>query len=189
MHGRVVTSLNIDAFGGQIDSNVWVPYTGVLTLLSGFKTTHQKDGVVTDGNWQDVTRAVYERIKPLIHAWAAEERQNTMSEREIRNEYARRLRLTPPGADSQPQAKIEFPVSASGGFIDILYFSDIEDVFQAYYYVCMCDKANKTFGRLIAKSFTAGAEETAREIKKRHNVTIELRTLKDEALDNIVAPA
>lgn len=206
MHGRIVTSLNIDAFGGQIDSNVWVPYTGVLTLLSGFKTTHQKDGVVSDGNWQEVTRAVYDRIKPLIHSWAAEERQNTLSERDIRNEYARRLRLPPPNSDKQPQAKTEFPVTSSGGFIDILYFSDVDDelgtviemkpdeaigldVFQAYYYVFMCDKANKTYGRLIAKSFTDGAQETAREIKKRHDVTIELRTLKDEALDNIVASA
>jgi hypothetical protein len=203
MHGKVIATLGIDAFSGNAQSNMWVPYTGTITLISGFSTTHEKNGIWDDGNWQAARAKIYEIIQPLIASWANKHDKDALTEKQISDEYARRLAIRAPGASTNPSAEREYPVGGAGGYIDILYFTDkaekqglvIElkaeeadglDAFQTLYYMFMCDAANKTNGRLVARSFSTGAHMTVKKIQQEMGVNIELRTLEDEALDTIL---
>ena len=202
MHGKVITSLDIAAFGGNNSSNTYVPYTGVLTLVNGFSTTHEKNGIVDNGNWQELRARVYERIQPLITAWAQDtNKDNVELEKVYRDRYADRLRTPPPGSGKNPVVHTEYPVEGSGGRADVFYFADAsdtagcviemkpdtadgKDVMQTFGYIFMSTTANKKYGQLIAEDFSTGARETARRVKNDLGVEIVLYTLRELKLDS-----
>lgn len=206
MHGKVITELTVKPFGGNHHSNVYVPYSGVVTLVRGFTTTHEKNGIMDDGNWQALRAAVWSKIKGLITEWAGEhaasEESKKQRERTLRDAYADHLRIALPGAENQPHVATEYPVEGSGGKIDILFFSDekaehgfvIEmkaeeanglDVMQTFGYMFMCQKANKKRGRLVAPSFSTGAHSVARKLEQEYAITIELCPLDAVGLANV----
>lgn len=207
MHGKVITELTITSFGGNHSSNAWVPYTGVLTLVRGFQTTHEKNGIVEDENWQAIKTSVYANVHRLITEWAkeqsADDMTNKQQERVIADAYASRLRCPLPNSDKTPIAYREYPVDGSGGRIDVFFFADendetgfvIEmkvveadgvDVMQTFGYMFMSPKANKKRGTLVARSFSTGAQEVARRLKQELGVEIVLRTLAEENLDCVI---
>ena len=206
MHGKVITSLDVGAFGGDAKSCTYVPYTGVITLVNGFATTYEKNGVVNDSNWQELRERVYDRIQPLITKWSQEypqeKKEKIQRERQIRDAYAARLKLPQPGSDKNPLVYTEYPIEGSGGAVDIFFHADehdkkgvvIEikpdiadgkDVMQAFGYVFMSTSAQKDRCQLVAADFSTGAKATARMVAKKLNVTVELITIESLKLDGI----
>jgi hypothetical protein len=205
MHGKVITSLDIAAFGGNNSSNTYVPYTGVLTLLNGFSTTYEKNGIVDDGNWQELRERIYSRVQKLISDWAVDTNKDgkdkTELEKVYRDRYAARLRTPIPGSGKNPVVHTEYPVEGSGGKADVFYYSDAadatgcvielkpdsadgKDVMQTFGYIFMSSNANKKYGQLVAEDFSTGARETARRVKNDLGVEIVLYTLRELKLDN-----
>lgn len=198
MHGKVITSLDIGAFGGDPNSCTYVPYTGVLTLVNGFSTTYEKNGIVDDSNWQDLRRRVLAKVQPLINAWSDEHpkeaKEKAQQERKIRDAYAARLRMPLAGSDKNPVAHTEYAVEGSGGSIDIFFLADEhdkqglvieikpdtadgQDVMQAFGYVFMSQTARKDRCELVAKDFSTGAKVTAKAVAKTLGVVVELKTI------------
>jgi hypothetical protein len=198
MHGKVITSLDIGAFGGDPNSCTYVPYTGVLTLISGFSTTYEKNGIVNDSNWQELCARVLAKVQPLIDKWSQEypqeEKDRKKRERKIRDAYADRLRLAQAGSDKKPVAHTEYAVEGSGGAIDILFFADEndkkglvievkpdvadgQDVMQAFGYVFMSQTARKDRCELVAADFSTGAKVMAKQVEKKLGVKVELITI------------
>lgn len=205
-HGKVITSLDIGHFGGDPNSNTYVPYTGVITLVNGFATTYEKNGIVNSSNWQEVRERVYARIQPLIAQWAKEYPQESKArdqrERQIRDAYVARLRLPQPGSDKKPEVHPEYPVEGSGGSIDIFFKADSDnkkgvvieikpdvangqDVMQAYGYVFMAETAVKDRCQLVAADFSTGAKVVAAAVAKKLGVKVELITIESLKLDGI----
>lgn len=205
MHGKVIASLDIAAFGGNNSSNTYVPYTGVLTLVNGFSTTYEKNGIVNNGNWQELSTRVLHRIQPLITAWAQDTNKDkdekNAIEKVYRDRYADRLRTPPPGSSINPVVHTEYPIEGSGGRADLFYYADAadsvgcviemkpdiadgNDVMQTFGYIFMSPTANKKYGQLVAEDFSTGAKETARRVKKDLGVEIALRTLRELKIDN-----
>lgn len=206
MHGKVITSLDLGAFGGNPTSNAYVPYTGVITLVRGFSTTYEKNGVVNNNNWQDLRERIGARVHKLIADWAKEypqeDKAKKQREREIRDAYAAQLRRPLPGSDKNPAVYTEYSVEGSGGFVDIFFLADendkkgvvIEikpdiadgnDVMQAYGYVFMSANAHKDRCELVAADFSTGAKVTAKMVAKKLGVKVTLTTIDSLKLDGI----
>jgi hypothetical protein len=206
MHGKVIASLDLSHFGGNPTSNTYVPYTGVITLVHGFSTTYEKNGIVNTSNWQDLCARIGKDVHGLITAWAEEcpkdEKERTQRERAIRDAYAARLRLPQPGSDKKPLAYTEYSVEGSGGSVDIFFLADendkkgvvIEikpdladgkDVMQAFGYVFMSTSAKKDYCQLVALDFSTGAKATAKMVEKKLGVKVDLITIESLKLDGI----
>lgn len=207
-HGKVITSLDIDDFGGNKASNSYVPYTGTITLVHGFSTTFEKNGIVNNSNWQHLRDRVFAKIDPLIRKWAAEypkeQLEKNQLERKIRDAYAARLRIPQPGSDRNPVAFTEYSVEGTSGRIDIFFktdkkdekglvieikpdVADGQDVMQAYNYVFMAETAIQDRCQLVALDFTTGAQVTADKVSKKLGVKVDLIKLESLRLEGIDA--
>jgi hypothetical protein len=206
MHGKVITSLDLGSFGGNPTSNTYVPYTGVITLVRGFSTTYEKNGIVNTGNWQDLCARIGNDVRGLITEWAREcpkdEKERNQRERVIRDAYAARLRIPVPGSDKNPIAETEYSVEGSGGHVDIFFradendkkgvvieikadVADGKDVMQAFGYVFMSPSAQKDRCQLVATDFSTGAKVMARMVEKKLGLKVELVTIDSLKLEGV----